>query len=122
MFLPFLLLLFSFNKIVYVICSQQQQRQTIQWYGQHLQDKIIIDLYKNMKAGYFVELGAADGKLISNTLALEESFKWKGLCIEPSSAYLDLLKSGRRCVKRSDVVSGKTAEYVFWIKLGRNQH
>ena len=74
-----------------------------------------------MKAGYFVELGAADGKLISNTLALEESFKWKGLCIEPSSAYLDLLKSGRRCVKRSDVVSGKTAEHVSFLDQARSK-
>ena len=86
-----------------------------QWHGQHQQDRIVINLLHELRNGWFVELGAADGIEISNTLALEESFGWHGLCIEPSSAYKGLLQSGRRCIKRSDVVSGRQGEVITFV-------
>ena len=71
---------------------------------------------RNVRNGYFVELGAVDGRLLSNTLALEESFGWDGLCIEPSSKYQDLLKSGRRCAFSNAVVSsGPTGRWIQFM-------
>lgn len=45
--------------------------------------------------GYYVEAGAHDGVGDSQTLELEKA-GWKGLCIEPSSAYYGLTLS-RKC-------------------------
>jgi len=71
---------------------------------------------RNVRNGYFVELGAVDGRLLSNTLALEESFGWNGLCIEPSSKYQDLLTSGRRCTVSNEVVSsGPTGRWIQFV-------
>lgn len=62
---------------------------------------------------YFVELGANDGVTLSNTLGLEKCRvgRWRGLCIEPTAAYEELMESGRdRCVKVKEAVAGGVRE------------
>ena len=47
--------------------------------------------------GTFVELGALDGRLFSNTYMLETCFGWRGLLVEPNPAnFAALQASGRR--------------------------
>lgn len=46
--------------------------------------------------GYYVEAGAHDGVGDSHTYSLEKTGLWRGLCVEPSSAYHGLTLS-RRC-------------------------
>jgi hypothetical protein len=70
---------------------------------------------QNRRQRYFVELGAADGLRISNTLALEQRFGWHGLCIEPSLAYAQLVMSNRTCVKRGEAVSGRSGDIVNFL-------
>lgn len=63
--------------------------------SQYGEDGIIKEICKRLgiKAGYFVEVGAADGKQFSNTYSLL-SKRWKGICIEgDESKYKDLLKT-----------------------------
>ena len=94
------------------------------WYGQQLQDRIIIEeIYQHQlrHQGYFVELGVADGIMISNTLALERHHGWRGLCIEPSLAYAKLVTSKRTCIKRGDVVSGRSGEIVKFMDQADDQ-
>jgi FkbM family methyltransferase len=43
-----------------------------------------IEKYLNFDSGYFVELGANDGKLASNTFYYEKSRNWRGILIEPA--------------------------------------
>ena len=73
------------------------------------QDAFIINaVYGNSLAGsagsagsarYFIELGAVDGFEFSNTLSLERDLGWRGLCIEPSAMYHELVASNRTYVK-----------------------
>jgi len=43
-----------------------------------------IEKYLNFPAGFYVELGANDGRLSSNTLFYEKHKNWKGILIEPA--------------------------------------
>jgi hypothetical protein len=57
------------------------------------QDKWVL---KNVRGpSYFVDIGASDGKRISNTFALEKA-GWSGICVEPGNAY-KRLKKNRKC-------------------------
>jgi hypothetical protein len=47
--------------------------------------------------GYFVETGAADGVSTSSTLALERSFGWTGIAVEPHRLFFEQLRKNRRC-------------------------
>jgi FkbM family methyltransferase len=52
-------------------------------YSQLNQDLNVLEVYKNKKQGYFVEIGASDGINLSNTYLLEKEYNWKGICVEP---------------------------------------
>ena len=53
------------------------------YYGLNKLDKQ-LENYINYDSGYFVELGANDGKSQSNTLYFEKYRKWLGILIEPT--------------------------------------
>lgn len=63
-------------------------------YSQSGQDEWVLSIIKDK--GYFVDMGAFDGELFSNTLRLEEN-GWWGLCIEPNPINFELLKQNRKC-------------------------
>ena len=47
------------------------------------------------KAGFYCEVGALDGKELSNTIYLEKELGWSGILCEPNRNYLDLIKKNR---------------------------
>lgn len=47
------------------------------------QDLEVIKFYNNKKNGFFIEIGASDGIILSNTYLLEKQYKWNGICCEP---------------------------------------
>jgi FkbM family methyltransferase len=74
------------------------------FYSQHGEDSLLWQLFQDSVApgqGYFVEVGALDGRCLSNTLSFEEA-GWHGLCVEAHSRYFDLLsrnRPGSTCVR-----------------------
>ena len=66
------------------------------YYGQYGQDTIIKQFFdhKNINNGIFVDIGASEGKRLSNTLLLEE-YGWTGICVEAHPSYFNILKSNR---------------------------
>ncbi|XP_042211076.1 uncharacterized protein LOC121858624 isoform X2 [Homarus americanus] len=58
---------------------------------------LITKILPGMKGGFFVEVGAMDGELYSNTLYLERELGWTGLLIEANpSAFQQLLSKHRK--------------------------
>jgi FkbM family methyltransferase len=53
------------------------------YWGLHDLDKM-IEKYIGFDSGYFVELGANDGKLASNTYYYEKFRNWRGVLVEPA--------------------------------------
>ena len=77
-----------------LVCTDFHSRS--QWSEERL---LLPDLLRAAggRPGTFIELGALDGILYSNTLALERCFNWTGLLIEADPVnYAKLRASGRR--------------------------
>ena len=57
----------------------------------------VLKLLRGLKGGFFIECGAADGEIFSNSLYLERVMKWNGLLIEANpETYPVLLKKNRK--------------------------
>lgn len=66
------------------------------WYSQCGQDKTIADIFEGKTNGYFVDLAANQAMDISNSIALEVTYNWTGLCIEANEKYIKELVH-RKC-------------------------
>ena len=63
------------------------------YWGLHDLDRQ-IEKYLDFDAGYYVELGANDGRLSSNTFYYEQFRNWRGVLIEPApNLYLECRKN-----------------------------
>lgn len=65
-------------------------------FAQLKQDLEVVDYYHEKKDGYFVDIGAHDGRTLSNTYLLERYYQWKGICVEPLPDKFRHLKRIRR--------------------------
>jgi len=67
--------------------------------SQYGQDKALNELYfKNKKNGVFVDIGAHDGKTLSNSYFFEKELQWTGMCVEPLPKVFEQLKENRNCI------------------------
>lgn len=69
--------------------------------------------------GVFVDVGARDGVVISNTYVLEQRYGWTGLCVEPHPKFFGRLQKNRRCGLVNAAVAdvdpqGETMEFAIW--------
>lgn len=77
----------------------------------------ILFLLDNKRNGYFVEFGACDGLLHSNTLLLEKSFGWKGILAEPNRAYQNKISENRDADIDKRAVWSRTKDYVEFAEV-----
>lgn len=67
------------------------------YHSQIGQDKIIDKFFNYKENGTFIDVGANDGILLSNTYFFEKIRNWKGICIEPRIKEYEKLKQNRNC-------------------------
>jgi len=79
------------------------------------QDLWVLEQTNYKRNGFFVEFGATDGVLLSNTWLLEKEFGWRGICAEPNPKFIDQLKRNRNCTVSSACIGAKTGEQVKFI-------
>jgi len=65
------------------------------YYSQNGEDRILWALFEDKKTpGIFLDVGALDGKVFSNTYSFELA-GWSGICIEAHPTYIAYLKKNR---------------------------
>ena len=68
------------------------------FYSQLEQDRILDEeIFRGMRDGVFVDVGAHDGTTYSNTRFFEEQRGWTGVCIEPLPEAFERLRATRTC-------------------------
>lgn len=72
--------------------------------SQFEQDKHVLDVYKDKKNGYFVDIGAYDGIESSNSFILEKEYGWNGICVECNPRYYQMLCDVRSCYKSNSAI------------------
>jgi beta-1,4-mannosyl-glycoprotein beta-1,4-N-acetylglucosaminyltransferase len=85
------------------------------YYSQCEEDIFLNDhIFKNKKNGIYIELGALDGILYSNTKFFEDSLNWTGILIEPHRDNFKLLQKNRpNNLLFNDLVSCHTETLKF---------
>jgi FkbM family methyltransferase len=64
------------------------------------QDKYVDRrIYKGKKGGFFLDIGAHNGKTFSNTYFFEKARGWSGVCVEPIPEVFAELDQNRDCIK-----------------------
>jgi FkbM family methyltransferase len=87
------------------------------YYSQIGQDKwLLYKMFPDVRDGFFVDVGSADGTIRSNTKALEER-GWTGLCVEPFPTNME----GRTAQLFKEVVwssAGRTVQFHAYGEMG----
>lgn len=60
------------------------------------QDLIALSLQGFKSDGYYLEIGAADGRYLSNKLTLEKYLSWNGSLVEPNTKFHKKIKRNRK--------------------------
>jgi FkbM family methyltransferase len=83
--------------------------------AQILQDLWVLFELSEKREGFFVEFGATNGLVNSNTWLLETSYGWSGILAEPNPVWHSELKANRRCAIDTRCVysaSGATLKFL----------
>ena len=82
------------------------------YYSQYGQDKAVLDILKFKTSGFFVDIGAHDGKELSNTYFMEKNLDWSGICVEPNPSVVNDLRNNRNCIIETRPISNQTGEVI----------
>jgi len=90
------------------------------FYSQDKQDEILEkNIFKGYNNGYFIDVGAHDGKTINNTLYFQQNNNWKGINIEPIKSVYDKLVINRpNCININCAIDEKNGEADFICNKG----
>jgi FkbM family methyltransferase len=90
------------------------------YYSQCGQDKFLVEnVFKQYKNGFFVDVGAHDGKDLNNTLFFENQLGWNGINVEPiPSVYNRLLVNRPSCINYNCAIDSVDGNSEFILNTG----
>jgi FkbM family methyltransferase len=97
----------------------EQSSNTNEWTPEPFYHDLYNDLfYKDVifpgkKDGYFVEVGALDGMIMSQSYLFEKVLNWKGIVVEPNPVWKDALFLHRECNISTEAISDKQDVATF---------
>ena len=74
------------------------------------------EAFNEKKGGYFLDIGAYNGIVFSNTYILESKYNWKGICIEANPFVFKELVKNRRAVCLNVCLDKSAGEVPFVLK------
>ena len=84
------------------------------FFSQAGQDKCVKNhFFKNLKKGFFVEIGAFNGINGSNCFYFEKFMDWNGIAVEPSPVHFEKLKKNRKCICINKAISNQNGHKEF---------
>jgi len=87
------------------------------YHSQTSQDRILNEIFFHDKRnGVFVDIGAYDGKTISNTYFYEKNLDWTGVCVEPLPDAYKKLQKNRSCITVNCAVGAKN-EMISFLEI-----
>lgn len=109
----------SLDSVAERICRfVMRQRSRIESTSQCGQDLLVVDkIFGRKQGGFFLEIGGGDGLYLSNTLVLENDFGWRGILVEPTQAFDQLVQNRpkAKCIRAALSGARKTVR-LFEIK------
>lgn len=94
--------------------------KNMKFHGQKGEDYVIFEkFFINKFNGIFIELGAMDGNIYSNTKFFEDTLNWTGILIEPNPyLFKKLIKNRKNCKNYNNLISNtnKTIEFTNFEK------
>jgi FkbM family methyltransferase len=93
--------------------------KTYEQYSQGGQDIYVTRILKEKREGYFVEIGANNGYIMSNTYLLEKNYGWNGICVEATPYKITDLTNNRPnaiCISNA-VHSESNLELDFTVNM-----
>lgn len=82
-----------------------------------LQFNAVLNFFNHKRDGVFVEMGAADGILASNTFRLERDYGWNGVLIEPLKDYYEQIPCYRKTRHVYNICIGETEGDVDFTRI-----
>jgi FkbM family methyltransferase len=74
--------------------ASEIRRRMTRYYSQNGEDCFIWNLLDFQEAGLFIDVGAFDGKYLSNSYSFAEN-GWKVICVEPLTQYAELCRKNQ---------------------------
>lgn len=83
------------------------------YHSQQGEDSFLHQNFLNYTDGFFIELGAMDGILYSNSLFFERNLNWSGVLIEPTRQFDQLINNRPNCYNFNYAVSEDEGQVEF---------
>lgn len=90
-------------------------------YSQNLEEQYILDYFKDISTGNYLEIGSFDPKVFSNTRALFEK-EWHGVLVEPSPICMSRLREEYGNEPRITLVEAAVSNFDGVIDFKEEQH
>ena len=86
------------------------------YYKSHIgQDRWAAEIFGLKREGYFLEFGALDGILTSNTYTLEKELGWSGITVEANPTYFPAVCRNRECITINAALWPESREIVEMV-------
>lgn len=73
------------------------------------------------RKGFYVDSGANDALVTSNTAFFDKCLGWKGLCVEPDEQYHNGIRQHRTCTLIGECISD-VKKTIHYVRAGTNGH
>jgi FkbM family methyltransferase len=107
----------KFFKVNYLDFILKILDDNIIYHSQLGQDLFVLETLKQKKNGFFIEIGAGNGKYLSNTYLLEREYNWDGILVEPNKSSFKACTNLRHCkVINKLILNSEMATVLFHEK------